>query len=73
MFVRTLPNMESCCRVRKDSDVGKRMNLNLIVAVLSVLRLGIPGALPAVPILVIVKVFSDRVERLKVLGAFFGG
>lgn len=44
MFVRTLPNMESCCRVRKNSDVSKRMNLNLIIAELSLLRVGIAGA-----------------------------
>lgn len=73
VLVRTLANMEFCSRVRKDSDVGNRMNINLIVAVLSMLRLGIPGALPAVPILVMVKIFSNRVERLKMFGAFFGG
>lgn len=73
VLVRTLANMEFCSRVRKDSDVGKCMNINLIVAVLSMLRLCIPGALPAVPILVMVKIFSNRVERLNVFGAFFDG
>lgn len=57
--------------------VGKRMNLNPVIIVISVLMWGwmwgIPGALLAVPILVIVKVLSDRVERLKVFGAFLGG
>lgn len=57
--------------------VGKRMNLNPVIIVLSVLMWGwmwgIPGALLAVPILVIVKVLSDRVERLNVFGDFLSG
>jgi predicted PurR-regulated permease PerM len=56
--------------------VGRRLSLNPVVIVLSVLfwgaMWGIPGALLAVPILVTIKVLSDRVERLKVFGDFLG-
>lgn len=56
--------------------VGRRLSLNPVVIVLSVLfwaaMWGIPGALLAVPILVTLKVLSDRVERLHVFGAFLG-
>lgn len=56
--------------------VGKRMNLNPVVIVLSVLfwgwMWGIPGALLAVPILVALKALCDRVESLLVFGDFLG-
>jgi predicted PurR-regulated permease PerM len=56
--------------------VGRRLSLNPVVIVLSVLfwgaMWGIPGALLAVPILVTLKVLSDRVERLHVFGDFLG-
>lgn len=56
--------------------IGKRLSLNPVVIVLSVLfwgaMWGIAGALLAVPILVTLKVLSDRVERLRVFGQFLG-
>jgi len=56
--------------------VGRRLSLNPVVIVLSVLfwgaMWGIAGALLAVPILVTLKVLSDRVQRLHVFGAFLG-
>ena len=56
--------------------VGKRMNLNPVVIVLSVLfwgwMWGIPGALLAVPILVVLKTLCDRVKSLQVFGEFLG-
>jgi predicted PurR-regulated permease PerM len=56
--------------------VGRRMNLNPVVIVFAVLfwgwMWGVPGALLAVPILVMLKVLSDRVESLNVFGEFLG-
>lgn len=56
--------------------IGRRLSLNPVVIVLSVLfwgaMWGIPGALLAVPILVTLKVLSDRVARLRVFGEFLG-
>lgn len=56
--------------------VGRRMNLNPVVIVLAVLfwgwMWGVPGALLAVPILVILKTLSDRIESLRVFGEFLG-
>ena len=53
------------------------MNLNPVIIVLSVLMWGwmwgIPGALLAVPILVAVKTWCDRVQSLQVFGEFLGG
>ncbi|MDZ7839458.1 MAG: AI-2E family transporter [Gammaproteobacteria bacterium] len=57
--------------------VGRRMNLNPVIIVLSVLMWGwmwgVPGALLAVPILVAVKTWCDRVQSLQVFGEFLGG
>lgn len=57
--------------------VGRRMNLNPVIIVLSVLMWawmwGIPGALLAVPILIVVKTWCDRVQSLQMFGEFLGG
>jgi len=54
--------------------LGRRLSLNPVVIVLSVLfwgaMWGVPGALLAVPILVALKILCDRVERLNVFGEF---
>ena len=56
--------------------VGRRSRLNPVVIVVSVLfwswMWGILGALLAVPILVVLKTFCDRVEPLQVFGEFLG-
>lgn len=56
--------------------VGRRLSLNPVVIVLSVLFWGwiwgIPGALLAVPILVVLKTLCDRIEPLKTVGEFLG-
>lgn len=56
--------------------VGRRLSLNPVVIVLSVLfwgwMWGVPGALLAVPILVVMKTLFDRVESLHVFGEFLG-
>ncbi len=56
--------------------LGKRLSLNPVVIVLSVLfwgwMWGIPGALLAVPILVAIKTTCDRVDSFKVVGEFIG-
>lgn len=56
--------------------VGRRLSLNPVVIVLSVLfwvwMWGIPGALLAVPILVALKTLCDRVDSLHVFGEFLG-
>ena len=54
--------------------LGQRLSLNPVVIVLSLLLWGwlwgIPGALLAVPILVVVKTVSERVDSLKPYGEF---
>lgn len=54
--------------------LGRRLSLNPVVIVLSVLfwgaMWGVSGALLAVPILVALKILCDRVERLNVFGEF---
>ena len=54
--------------------VGKRLELNTVVVFLAVAfwgwLWGIVGALIAVPMLVVVKVFTDHVEALSALGEF---
>ena len=56
--------------------LGRRLSLNPVVAALSVLFWGwiwgVVGALLAVPILVVVKTFCDRVEPLQTFGEFLG-
>lgn len=56
--------------------LGKRLELNTVSVFLTVLiwswLWGIPGALMAVPFLVMVKVICDNVESLRVFGSFLG-
>jgi predicted PurR-regulated permease PerM len=56
--------------------IGRRLSLNPVVIVLSVLfwgaMWGMAGALLAVPILVTLKVLADRVDRLHGFGEFLG-
>jgi predicted PurR-regulated permease PerM len=56
--------------------VGRRLSLNPVVIVLSVLfwgwMWGIPGALLAVPILIVLKTTCDRVAPLHVFGEYLG-
>lgn len=56
--------------------VGRRLSLNPVVIVLSVLfwgwMWGMPGALLAVPMLIALKTFFDRVRPLQVFGEFLG-
>ncbi len=56
--------------------VGRRLELNTVSVFLTVLiwgwLWGIPGALMAVPFLVMVKVICDNVDGLKVFGSFLG-
>ena len=56
--------------------LGKRLSLNPVVIVLSVLfwgwMWGIPGALLAVPSLVAIKTTCDRIDSFKLVGEFIG-
>lgn len=56
--------------------IGKRMALNPVVIFCGILvwgwMWGIPGALIAVPILVVVKIFCDRIPRFNYIGEFLG-
>ncbi|SFH14517.1 Predicted PurR-regulated permease PerM [Palleronia marisminoris] len=59
------------------SILGRRLNMNTVSVFLTVVfwgwLWGIPGALMAVPFLVIVKVICDNVKSLRTLGSFLGG
>ena len=56
--------------------LGRRLELNTVSVFLTVLiwgwLWGIPGALMAVPFLVMVKVICDNVESMRVFGSFLG-
>lgn len=56
--------------------LGKRLELNTVSVFLTVLiwtwLWGVPGALMAVPFLVMIKVICDNVESLRVFGSFLG-
>jgi predicted PurR-regulated permease PerM len=56
--------------------VERWLKLNAVASFLAVITfwalLGIPGALMAVPILVVVKVVCDHVESLRGIGSFLG-
>ena len=56
--------------------VSRRLSLNPVVIILSVLfwgwMWGVPGALLAVPILVALKTLCDRIESLNVVGEYLG-
>jgi predicted PurR-regulated permease PerM len=56
--------------------VARRFELNPVLVILSLLFWdaiwGIPGALLAVPLLAIIKIFADRVDSLKSLGHLIG-
>jgi predicted PurR-regulated permease PerM len=56
--------------------VARRFELNPVLVILSLLFWdaiwGIPGALLAVPLLAIIKIFADRIDSLKSLGHLIG-
>jgi len=56
--------------------VARRFELNPVLVILSLLFWdaiwGIPGALLAVPLLAIIKIFADRIDPLKSLGHLIG-
>lgn len=57
--------------------VAKRFTLNPVLVILSIFfwywMWGIPGAILAMPILAIIKITCDRIERFAPLGHFLGG
>ena len=56
--------------------LARRFELNPVLVMVSLLFWdaiwGLPGALPAVPLLAILKIFADRIEPLKNLGHLIG-
>jgi len=57
--------------------LGRRLTLNSVIVFLSVgfwgWIWGIPGALMAVPLLVVSKVLCDHIDRLSAIGEFLSG
>ena len=57
--------------------LGRSLKMNTVAVFLTVVLWawlwGIPGALVAVPFLVVFKVIADHVDRLKIVGNFLGG
>ena len=57
--------------------LGRSLKMNTVAVFLTVVLWawlwGIPGALVAVPFLVVFKVVADHVDRLKIVGNFLGG
>ena len=57
--------------------LGRSLKMNTVAVFLTVVLWawlwGVPGALVAVPFLVVFKVIADHVDRLKIVGNFLGG